>query len=96
MHPKLFAATTCSNHMHVLLAMLHPNTLLNFSTFDSDPGAVPPQILEAAMAPMGAGEACFATCVGPQWPEWANTCLGLLLACVGTRPCTWLHRAMPF
>mgnify|MGYP007042564748 FL=1 len=30
----------------------HPNTLLKFSTFDSDPGAVP-QILEAAMGPMG-------------------------------------------
>ena len=41
-------------------------------------------------------EACLALCVGPQWPELANTCLGLLPACVGTVPCTWLHTANLF
>ena len=39
----------------------------------------------------------FGLCVGPQqWPELANTCLGLLPACVGTVPCTWLHTASLF
>ena len=41
-------------------------------------------------------EACLALCVGPQWPELANTCWGLLSACVGTVPCTWLHTARLF
>ena len=41
-------------------------------------------------------EACLAICVGPQWPGLANTCLGLLPACVGTVPCTWLHTASLF
>ena len=50
MHPKSFVATTC-NHMHVS-ASGHPKTLLIFPTFASDPGVVP-QILEAAMGPMG-------------------------------------------
>ena len=43
----------CCNYMQPhACAGGHPNTLLKFSTFDSDPGAVP-QILEAAMGPMG-------------------------------------------
>ena len=41
-------------------------------------------------------EACLALHVGPQWPELANTCWGLLSACVGTVPCTWLHTARLF
>ena len=41
-------------------------------------------------------EACLALHVGPQWPELANTCRGLLSACVGTVPCTWLHTANLF
>ena len=43
----------CHNHMQPhACAGCHPKALLKFSTFDSDPGAVP-QILEAAMGPMG-------------------------------------------
>ena len=47
-------------------------------------------------APMHGLEACLALHVGPQWSELANTCRGLLSACVGTVPCTWLHTASLF
>ena len=75
----------------------HPNTLLKFSTFDSDPGAVP-QILEAAMGPMGLRHVWPFVLApsGRSWQKQANTCLGLLLAHVGTWPCTWLHTASLF
>ena len=41
-------------------------------------------------------EACLALHVGAQWPGLANTCWGLLSACVGTVLCTWLHTARLF
>ena len=41
-------------------------------------------------------EACLALHIGPQWSGLANTCLGLLSACVGTVPCTWLRHASLF
>ena len=72
----------------------HPNTLLKFSTFASESGSCASE-LGGHCGPHGLG-ACLALCVGPQWPELANTCLGLLPACVGTVPCTWLHTASLF
>ena len=72
----------------------HPNTLLKFSTFASESGSCASE-LGGHCGPHGL-EACLALCVGPQWPELANTCLGLLPACVGTVPCTWLHTANLF
>ena len=74
----------------------HPKALLKFLIFGPNPDRTP-RIPAAAMGPMGLHhEACLAICVGPQWPELANTCLGLLPACVGTVPCTWLHTANLF
>ena len=87
--------TICCNYMQPhACADGHPNPLLTFLTFDSESGSCDSE--SGGRHGPHRGEACFATCVGPQWPEWANTCLGLLLACVGTRPCTWLHRASLF
>ena len=93
----------CHNHMQPhACAGCHPKALLKFSTFDLDPGAVP-QTLGADMSGPHGLEACFNVwpfnCVGPQWPELAylaNTCWGLLSACVGTVPCTWLQTARLF
>ena len=72
----------------------HPKALLKFSTFDSESDSCASES-DGRHGPHGL-EACLALCVGPQWPELANTCLGLLPACVGTVPCTWLHIASLF
>ena len=81
-------ATTC------ICAGCHPKALLKFSIFAQDQIALH-RIRLATMGPNGLG-ACLALHVGPQWPELANTCWGLLSACVGTVPCTWLHTARLF
>ena len=66
---------------------------MKFPTFEPEPGSCGPES-GGHCGPHGL-QACLALCVGPQWPELANTCLGLLPACVGTVPCTWhrLHTA---
>ena len=81
----------CHNHMQPhACAGCHPKALLKFSTFASESGGCASE-LGGLHGPHGL-EACLALHVGPQWPELANTCWGLLSACVGTVPCTWLHR----
>ena len=85
----------CHNHMQPhACAGCHPKALLKFSTFDSESGSCGSE-LGGPHGPHGL-EACLALHVGPQWPELANTCWGLLSACVGTVPCTWLHTARLF
>ena len=85
----------CHNHMQPhACAGCHPKALLKFSTFASESAGCASE-LAASHGPHGL-EACLALCVGPQWPELANTCWGLLSACVGTVPCTWLHTARLF
>ena len=86
----------CHNHMQPhACAGCHPKALLKFSTFDSESASCACLKISRLHGPHGL-EACLALCVGPQWPELANTCLGLLPACVGTVPCTWLHTANLF
>ena len=89
--PKIIGCNHMQPHM---LASGHPKALLKFSTFASESGSCASE-LGGHCGPHGL-EACLALCVGPQWPELANTCLGLLPACVGTVPCTWLHIASLF
>ena len=85
----------CCNHMQPhACASGHPKALLKFSTFDSESDSCDSES-DGHCGPHGLG-ACLALCVGPQWPGLANTCLGLLPACVGTWPCTWLCPAMLF
>ena len=85
----------CHNHMQPhACAGCHPKALLKFLTFDSNPGGCASN-LGGLHGPHGL-EACLALHVGPQWPGLANTCLGLLSACVGTVSCTWLHTARLF
>ena len=90
--------TMCCNCMQPhACAGGHPNTPLKFSTFASESASCASESA-GHHGPHGSvrGEACLALCVGPQWPELANTCWGLLSACVGTVPCTWLHTARLF
>ena len=85
----------CHNHMQPhACAGCHPKALLKFSTFASESDSCASE-LDGPHGPHGL-EACLALHVGPQWPELANTCWGLLSACVGTVPCTWLHTARLF
>ena len=84
----------CSCTQPPTCASGHPKALLKFSTFASESDSCASKS-DDRHGPHGL-EACLALCVGPQWPELANTCLGLLPACVGTVPCTWLHTANLF
>ena len=94
MHPKSFATTTC-NHMHVPVATPRAKALLKFLTFDSDPDRAL-QILTASMGPMGLRHV-WPFVLAPSGRSWqTHACMGLLPACVGTVPCTWLHTARLF
>ena len=87
--------TICHSHMQPhACAGCHPKALLKFSIFAPDCGGCASDC-GGRHGPHGL-EACLALHVGPQWPELANTCWGLLSACVGTAPCTWLHTASLF
>ena len=90
--PMNVPKTICCNHMQPhACASGHPKALkalLNFSTFDPDPDRTP-QILPPPWAPWVPcmfGPLCWPPVAEIGWQTY--TCLGLLLACVGTVPCT--------